>query len=784
MGQLGNPTPMVLGGEPYTVTVLLGILLHDVVQEVTEAQGEPPDHIVLTHPASWGPFRRLLFEDAARQAGLHKPSIVTEPEAAATHYSASQQWKDGDTLAVYDLGGDTFNATVLLKQSGGIHILGEPERIERLGGSAFDRAILSYVDGTIDGALSKLDMTRSQNIAALAGVRQRCVRAKEALSEETETTFPILLPSRRFEVRLARSDFEDMVRGTIELTINALSRTLQSAQVEPADLSAVLLVGGSSRIPLIAQIMSAKLGCSTIMDPHPQHVVALGAAALAAHAARTDRSEHNESQRGVRQNNKQRRLAGKGATTSTLTAKKVVSAAEQCDTQPHIPAQRTAGMIPAQRTPPGEQRTPPGETPAAAAPPAAGTSKATDVRTVPIAAPLVRPRPVQPVRPGANPPPKRRRVGRQGGRSLRRTFTNPAAKPRVLIGSGLVVTLIGSILLAIFGGKTDTPAPISSALLAPPPGPATTAVADLVPEVAIPAVAATIPLEANPTFVDVSPDGKHIYIANANAQTITVVDTANKRVIATIPIATGPPRFLALAPNGRALYVSIFNDQRTIHSIDVLDTGSNTVIATIPQPARPYLPAVTPDGKRLFVPNHDVASVSVVDTATNTVTARIAVPPNPHWVAFSPDGGRAYTANHESNLVSVIDTKSLRVLTTIPVGISPHSVAVNPRRPLVANVNFDSASVSVIDTTTQKVVATIPVGQNPQDITWAPDGRFAYAVNQGSNSVSVIDATTNRVTTTIPTGAGPTSIALLANSRQAYVSNLDGKTLTVLDLAR
>ena len=90
--------------------------------------------------------------------------------------------------------------------------------------------------------------------------------------------------------------------------------------------------------------------------------------------------------------------------------------------------------------------------------------------------------------------------------------------------------------------------------------------------------------------------------------------------------------------DGRTLYVSIFNDQRTIHSIDVLDTASNSVVATIPQTARPYLPAVTPDGKRLYVPNHDVAQVSVIDTATNAVIAQIRVAPNPHWVDFSPDG--------------------------------------------------------------------------------------------------------------------------------------------------
>ena len=766
MGRLGDPTPVVVGGEPYTVTNLLGILLHDVVQQVTGTQGESPDHIVLTYPASWGAFRRALFEEAVRRGGLNKASTVTEPEAAATYYNASQRWNDGDTVVVYDLGGDTFNATVLLKQSGGVYILGEPERIEHLGGREFDEAIRSNVNDTVDGALSELDTTRQQNIVALAGVRQECIRAKEALSADTETVFPVLLPGRRFDVRLARSDFEDMVRGPIELTVNALSRTVHSAEVEPSDLSAVLLLGGSSRIPLVAQMVSAKLGCSVVLDPHPQHVVALGAAALAAQAACSDRSQH-----GGRQNDKEKRLAGNGATTSTLTADSVVAATEQRDTQPHIPAQRSAEVSPAPRTPPRE---------ATAAPTAIGSSKVDpDVTTVQTPALVVKPRPVQPGRPTKTQ--ETRRAARKGGRALRRASANRAAQPRVLIGGGMAVTLTVSILLALFGGKSPTQTPAPSALARPSE---TTAMGDLGPEVAIPAVAATIPLGQSATFVTVSPHGKHAYVANADAQTVTVVNTADNHVIATIPIVAGPPRFLAFAPDGRTLYVSIFNDQRTIHSIDVLDTGSNSVVATIPQTARPYLPAVTPDGKRLYVPNHDVAEVSVIDTATNAVIAQIGVAPNPHWVDFSPDGSHAYTANHESNLISVIDTTTLRVLNTIPVGMSPHSVAVNPYRPLVANVNFDSASVSIIDTTTQKVIATIPVGRNPQDIAWAPDGRFAYAVNQGSNTVSVIDSITNRVTTTIPTGVGPTSIALVPNSRQAYVSNLDSKTLTILDLAR
>jgi YVTN family beta-propeller protein len=352
---------------------------------------------------------------------------------------------------------------------------------------------------------------------------------------------------------------------------------------------------------------------------------------------------------------------------------------------------------------------------------------------------------------------------------------------QVLIGTGAAVALAGVIILAIFVGMNDTQTfPPSGST--PPSTLAPTAAATIGPEVAIPAVGTTIAVGKTPAFVASSPNGRHVYIANRDAQALTVVDTAINQLTATVPIKAGPPQFLAFTPDGRTLYVSIFNDQQTIHMIDVIDTSSNTVTATIPQPARPFLPAVTPDGKRLFVPNHDVAAVSVVATDTNTIIAQIKVAPDPHWVAFSRDGSRAYTANHESNLVSVIDTATLKVVATIPVGTSPHSIAVNPHRPLVASANYDGNSVSEIDTNTLKVVATIPVGKNPRDISWAPDGRFAYVVNEDSNTVSVIDAATNQVTANIPTGGSPISIAVLPNGRQAYVSNLDSGTVTVLEL--
>ncbi len=758
--RLGNPTPAMLGGRPYTVTVLLGILLRDVVQKVIETEGEPPDRVLLTHPANWGPFRRALFEEIPQHAGLANLPMVTEPEAAAAHYAASRQLDDGETVAVYDLGGGTFDATVLRKQPGGVEILGTPEGIERLGGIDFDEAILSYVDYTAGGALRELDMRDPQTTVALARLRQDCILAKEALSVDTETTIPVFLPGRHFDVHLTRSDFEDMVRAPIESTIGALSRTLQSAQVDPADLSAVLLVGGSSRIPLVARMVSAELGRPTVVDTHPKYAVALGAATLAAEACTAAPT-------------------GTSAATPTPTAADVVMATT------------------AARTALGDGATDP------------------DATTVENPAPLAQPRRPQPPPPAGAPlsdnhdagsedrpaPPSTRiapdttgpprippAIPWQSGRTRRSGFPSPDARTglgrsvRSLNSLGALLAVAVMIALVVFFGLNPIGGP-SSPGADPTNEPARTAAPTVAQAVPIPAVGVTVPVGKTPVFVAASPNGRQAYVANGNAQVVTVVDTAINQVTATIPIAGGPPQFLAFAPNGRTLYVTIFNDQRTIHEIAVVDTTSNTVVATIPQEARPFLPAVTPDGKMLYVPNHDIASVAVVSTADNKVLSLISVPPNPHWVAFSRDGSRAYTANHESNVISVIDTATLKVLTTVPVGTSPHSIAVSPTRPLVANTNFDSNNVTVIDTGTLKILATIPVGKNPRDIIWSPDGRFAYVVNEDTNNVSVIDAATYKVTATIPTGAGPISIAVLPNGRQAYVSNMDAGTLTILELS-
>ncbi|MFD0521977.1 Hsp70 family protein [Paractinoplanes durhamensis] len=212
--------------------------------------------------------------------------VLTEPEAAAAYYGASRSIGDGDTVAVYDLGGGTFDATVLRIRNGEVEVMGEPQGIERLGGTDFDEAILQWINHRHDGALAELDPFDPESVAAMTMLRQECVRAKEALSADTETGIPVVLFNQQFYAQLTRRDLESMIRAPIESTIGALVRAVYAAQVEVGELSAVLLVGGSSRIPLIGRMITEELGRPILTDANPKHAVALGAAAVAAAGVR------------------------------------------------------------------------------------------------------------------------------------------------------------------------------------------------------------------------------------------------------------------------------------------------------------------------------------------------------------------------------------------------------------------------------------------------------------------------------------------------------------------
>ena len=279
--RMGDPTPILLGGTPYSAESLQAKLLRSVVDAVEEREGSTPDAIALTHPANWGPYKKDLFEQTIRLADLAVVKTLTEPEAAAIYYASSERIDPGAVVAVYDLGGGTFDAAVLRRTQDGFEILGEPEGIERLGGIDLDEAVFVHVDRALGGALRGQDGSDPAVVGALSRVRQECVAAKEALSTDTDAVVPVMLPDLQTEVRLTRAEFEEMVRPTLDDTVEALRRALRSAHLDAEDVTRVLLVGGSSRIPLVAEMVSGALGRPVAVDAHPKYAVALGAAQAA-----------------------------------------------------------------------------------------------------------------------------------------------------------------------------------------------------------------------------------------------------------------------------------------------------------------------------------------------------------------------------------------------------------------------------------------------------------------------------------------------------------------------
>jgi molecular chaperone DnaK len=279
--RIGDEVPMVIGGLPHSAPEIATMVLRWVIDRVAQREGGPAAGIVITHPASWGPYKLQTMARAHSATGLPEVTFRTEPEAAAASYALQERIESGSTIAVYDLGGGTFDAAVVRKTgASAFSVLGHPQGLDHLGGVDFDDAVFNHVLASVP-ALAELDPTDPATLAATAALRRECTEAKEALSADTEVTIPVLAPGIQSQVRLVRAEFEDMIRPHVTRTIEALHQALRSAELSAQDLDLVLLVGGSSRVPLVAQLVSAELGRPVAIDADPKAAIALGAAFFA-----------------------------------------------------------------------------------------------------------------------------------------------------------------------------------------------------------------------------------------------------------------------------------------------------------------------------------------------------------------------------------------------------------------------------------------------------------------------------------------------------------------------
>lgn len=245
------------------------------------------------------------------------------------------------------------------------------------------------------------------------------------------------------------------------------------------------------------------------------------------------------------------------------------------------------------------------------------------------------------------------------------------------------------------------------------------------------------------------------------------------------------PHNVQVAPDGRYVYTA----NAGTDSLGVIDAYTDTLVGEIPVGEHPAHVVVSADSRTAFVTNGGEGTVSVVDLRTREVRATIPVGKSPHGLRISPDGREVYVANTHSDSVTVIDVASLRAVAEIPVLSKPAQVAFTPdgRYVYVSNTHLGedvAGHVSVIDTASRQVVGNIAVGKTPIQVYATPDGRFVYVANTGSNDVSVIDTASGRVLRSIPAGRAAHGVVISPDGRFVYVSNTEAGTVTVIEVAR
>lgn len=259
-------------------------LLHAVLRIATEREGTGPSDVVLTHQSRC-PSARI---EAVRTAiGPIGPALQLrwEADAVAAVLGGAAPWIPAPTertIALYDLGGSTFQASVLRHQGHEGTLLGRPEVVQGLGGTDIDGALFGYVRRLLGPAFDRLDTEDAGVAAAIGGLRAECVTAKELLSSETQVTIPVLLPGIETELLLTRAELEVVARPALQESIAALRRALSAAGITPSELDGVMILGGAGQLPLVSQMLSNEFGRPVLQEAEPGHLLARGAALIGA----------------------------------------------------------------------------------------------------------------------------------------------------------------------------------------------------------------------------------------------------------------------------------------------------------------------------------------------------------------------------------------------------------------------------------------------------------------------------------------------------------------------
>ncbi|MGE5110760.1 MAG: Fe-S protein assembly chaperone HscA [Acidobacteriaceae bacterium] len=265
-----------LGDQIFTPPEISAYILRQLKRNAERYFGAPVKQAVITVPAYFNDAQRQATKDAGRIAGLDVLRLVNEPTAAALAYGLDK--KRSGTVAVYDLGGGTFDISILKLQNGIFEVIAT-NGDTHLGGDDIDNLLIAIALDDIEGDLG-MDVRHSGE--AVQRIRKAVIEAKIALSANDAATLDVELPGgKRYQREIPRTMFEPMIRPIIDRTLGPSKQALKDAGLTPGDVDEVVLVGGSTRIPLVRQLVRDLFQREPHVELNPDEVVALGAAVQA-----------------------------------------------------------------------------------------------------------------------------------------------------------------------------------------------------------------------------------------------------------------------------------------------------------------------------------------------------------------------------------------------------------------------------------------------------------------------------------------------------------------------